>query len=69
MSYREAMNDFRESVDSNLLGVDEVSNLIDMRDSSSGDMVERTKRAIDLRLEQLDQELYDVNKQIKNGRE
>ena len=64
MSYRDNMNEFRKSVDNNLLGIDEVSNLTELRDSLNGSVKERTKQAIDLRLEQLDQELYDVNKQI-----
>ena len=65
MSYRDNMNEFRKAVDENLLGVDEFGSLIELRNSvTGGDLKSKTKEAIDLRLEQLDQELYEVNKQI-----
>ena len=67
MSYREGLNKFIESVDDNLLGIDEVEVLADLQNGLSGDLDSKRKQAIQIRLEQLDKERFDINKQIKRA--
>lgn len=65
MSYREGLNKFRESTDDNLLGIDEIGLLNDLQNGLSGDLDSKRKQAIQLRLEQLDRERFEVKKQMR----